>query len=91
MKYEFKKPYEFDGDEYTEIEVDIESLKGSDISAVKKQYVSAGNFSPIPAVDYDFCAMILAHASSKPLEFYTDMPANDYCAITKMVSDFLLA
>lgn len=91
MKYEFKKPYEFDGDEYTEIEVDIENLKGSDIAAAKKQFASSGNFAPIPAADSEFCAMILASASGKPLDFFTDMPAKDYFAITQQVSNFLLA
>lgn len=90
MKYEFKTPYEFDEKEYKELEIDIENIKGSDISAVKKQFVAAGNFSPVPVSDSDFCAMLLARVTKQPLEFYTEMPAKDYCAITQAVSNFLL-
>lgn len=89
MKYVFEKPYEFEGKEYESIEFDLESLKGSDISAVKKQFAAAGNFSVLPAMDSDFCALILARVTKQPLEFFTEMPAKDYCQITQQVGNFL--
>lgn len=91
MKYEFKKPYEFEDVTYTEIEYDLESLTGRDISDAKRQYVAAGNFSPLPTTDADFCVYILAKVMRKPIEFFTEMPARDYCAITQQVSNFLMA
>lgn len=89
MKYVFGKPYEFEGKEYESIEFDLEGLKGSDISAVKKQFAAAGNFSVLPAMDSDFCALILARVTKQPLEFFTEMPAKDYCQITQQVGNFL--
>lgn len=88
-KYEFEKPYEFEGKEYESIEFDLESLKGSDISAVKKQFALEGNFSVVPAMDSDFCALLLARVTKQPLEFFMEMPAKDYNKLTQQVSNFL--
>lgn len=89
--YTFSKPYEFEGETYESIEFDLESLKGSDISAAKKTFSAAGGFSPLPATDSDFCALILARLTKKPVEFFNDMPAKDYCNLTQQVSNFLLS
>lgn len=91
MKYEFKRPYEFEEVTYTELEYDLDSLTGADISAAKRQYASAGNFSPLPTTDADFCVYILARVTKKPIEFFNEMPARDYCSITQQVSNFLMA
>lgn len=91
MRYEFKKPYEFEGVTYTELEYDLDLLTGADISAAKRQWVGAGNFSPLPTTDADFCVYILARVTRRPVEFFTEMPARDYCGITQQVSNFLMA
>ena len=91
MNYKFKKPYEFEDVTYTELEYDLESLTGADISAAKRQWAAVGNFSPIPSTDADFCVYILAKVAKKPLEFFEGMPARDYCGITQQVSNFLMA
>lgn len=88
-KYTFEEPYEFEGKTYEHIEFDLKSLKGSDISAVKKQFTDEGKFSAFPTLDSDFCAYILARVSKLPIEFFTEMPAKDYCKLTQQVSNFL--
>lgn len=90
-KYTFDKPYEFEGKTYNEIEFDLESLKGSDIAAVKKRFSASGNYAPIPALDSEFCALILAHLVKQPIEFFSSMPARDYCNLTQQVTNFLSA
>lgn len=90
-KYTFNKPYEFEGKTYNFVEFDLTTLKGSDISQAKKLFVAGGNYSPLPATDPDFCALILARITKQPVEFFTEMPARDYCALTQRVSNFLLA
>lgn len=89
-KYTFSKPYEFEGETYEFIEYDLDSLKGKDIAEVKRQFNRAGNFAAVPAADSEFCALILAKVSKKPLEFFNDLPAKDYCALTQEVGNFLL-
>lgn len=88
--YTFSKPYEFEGEKYESIEFELESLKGSDISAAKKTFANAGGYSPLPATDSDFCCIILARLSKKPIEFFDNLPAKDYLSLTQQVSNFLL-
>lgn len=91
MEYTFKTPFEFEGKEYKSLTFNLEDLKGSDIAAAKKQFTAAGNFSALPSADSEFCALILARLTKLPVEFFNDLPAKDYCALTQSVSNFLLA
>jgi hypothetical protein len=92
MKHIFSKPIKFEDEpEIKEIEIDLDSINGYDISEVKKQFSAAGNFSPILATDTDFCIMMAARKSGKPIEFFKELPGKDYLAIAQGVQNFLLA
>lgn len=92
MKHIFSKPIKFEDEpEIKEIEIDLDSINGYDISEVKKQFSAAGNFSPILATDTDFCIMMAARKSGKPIEFFKELPGKDYLAIAQEVQNFLLA
>ncbi|MBS7328953.1 MAG: phage tail assembly protein [Oxalobacter sp.] len=88
-KYTFSKPYTFEGKEYKELEFDLEELKGSDISAAKKEMNGEGIFTPVMATDCDFCAILLARLIKQPREFFSAMPAKDFERLTRLVSGFL--
>lgn len=90
MEYVFSKPYEFEGKTYDKIEFDLENLKGSDFAAAKKQFAKNGNFSVAPQADSEFCALILERVAKQPIDFFENLPAKDYCAITQQVANFLL-
>lgn len=90
MKHTFATPYEFEGKSYDAVEFDLGNLKGSDISAAKKEFAAMGNFSPLPSTDSDFCALLLCRLTKHPLEFYMGLPAPEYCALTTKVSNFLI-
>ena len=90
MKYILSKEYEFEGQKYTEIELNLDVLTGKDVSAVKREWARAGNISPLVAVDTDFCVYLAAKAAKPPIEFMENLPAKDYCAIGQEVSNFLL-
>ena len=90
MKYILSKEYEFEGQKYTEIELNLDVLTGKDVSAVKREWARAGNISPLVAVDTDFCVYLAATAAKLPIEFMENLPAKDYCAIGQEVSNFLL-
>ena len=80
----------FEGQKYTEIELNLDVLTGKDVSAVKREWARAGNISPLVAVDTDFCVYLAAKAAKLPIEFMENLPAKDYCAIGQEVSNFLL-
>lgn len=88
MRYEFLKPYEFEGKVYEVIELDLDSLKGSDMSAVKKQFTAMGHRSMAPIFDADYCALVAARASKLPIEFFNEMPAKDYVEVTATITNF---
>ena len=90
MKHVFAKPYEFEGKSYEFIEFDLSKMKGSDISAAKKEFSAMGNYSPLPSTDSDFCALLLCRLTKQPLEFFLEMSAPEYCALTQKVSNFLI-
>ena len=90
MKYILSKEYEFEGQKYTEIEIDLDVLTGKDVSAAKREWTRAGNFSPLMASDTDFCVYPSAKAAKQPIEFMEGLPAKDYCAIGQEVANFLL-
>ncbi len=92
MKYTFSKPYEFEGEKFSEIEFDLESMTGEDISKAKRNFLADGR----PALymitaDQDFAAHVVAIAMSKPIEFVRQMPAVDYCRLTTLVTAFLVS
>lgn len=89
QKYTFSEPFEFDGETYTEIEFDLKTLKGVDISATKKIFSQEVPICLSLGADTDFCALLLARMTKKPIEFYKEMPAKDYCELTQTVSNFL--
>lgn len=89
MKHTFKKPYNFEGQDFEELEVPLDSLTGKDLSIAKSQWALAGNFSPMPSTDLDYCAAIAARASKQPIEFFEQMPAREFNKITQAVSNFL--
>lgn len=91
MKHVFKEPYTFEGVEYTEIDLDLESLTGRDLSEAKKEFTALGVFAVIPAVDSDFCAAVAARAAKQPIDFFHGLPAKEYSQITQKVSNFLMA
>ena len=89
MKIQLKKPYEFEGKTYKDLEFDLEGLTGVDVSAAKRDWLRSGGYSPSMASDVDFGAFLAAKAAKLPMEFMQGLPAKDYCAIGLRVCDFL--
>ncbi len=87
-EYTFRKPYEFEGKTYEKIEFDLDSLKGSDVAAIKKQLNAAGVYPPVCAVDCEFCAAVIARLIKQPPEFMEQMDAKDYAKLTLEVTNF---
>lgn len=87
----FKKPYTFEGVEHEEVTLDLDNLKGRDITETQSQYTAEGKFSAMVATDSEFCKRIAALAASQPLEFFDELPANEFIKVTQSVQNFLLA
>lgn len=90
-KHVLAKEFKFEDQKITEIDLDLDSLTGRDISEVKRQWAAEGNFSPMPSTDVDFCAMLAAKASKLPIDLIQSLPAKEYTKVAQAVSNFLNA
>lgn len=91
MQINFSKPYDFEDNKFESIELDLDGLRGSDITEAYRLYAAAGNFSPMVSTDPNFCARLAAAAAGKPLEFIDNLPAPDFIYVTQAVQNFLLS
>lgn len=87
MKYTFAKPYKFDDKEYSEIDMDLEGMRGPDLEAIWLQIedmTKTGQRVPL-ASSWKFVA---ARATKLPVEFFTNLPAKEYLKLSSIVSPF---
>lgn len=91
MEVKLRKPIQFDEEEVKVITLDLDGLRGSDITDAYRQYSAAGNFSAVVSTDPNFCKHIAAAASSKPLEFFDQLGAADFMHVHQTVQNFLLS
>lgn len=90
-KVEFSRPYSFEGKEYKEVELDLDSLTGKDFNDTLRQLKGGGWFAPMPAADPEFCMHFAAKAAKLPLEFFEGLPAGAYGQTVQKVSNFLIS
>ena len=91
MLYKFKEPYVFEDKRYEQVAVDLTQLCGRDIADAKRAFTKSGSFAVLPALDSDFCVEILSRLAKLPREFFDELPARDYLAITQEVTNFLMS
>ena len=81
----FKKPYKFEGREYTE--VDLSAME--DICAVAKLSGRDTGITPIPEMTIPYAIHMAARASKLPVEFFRGLPAQESMKLKNIVSGFL--
>lgn len=99
MKFTFAKPYKFEGQEYTELDVNYEDLSAQDIITVQKKYKNllkgkeqylSGNLMALTG-DTDFIIFVLANITSMPLEFFKGLPYREFGKMYSELAGFLSA
>lgn len=91
MVVKFKKPYRFEGREYTEIDLScMEDLTGADMIAINKimQRTSAG-IDVMPEVSVEYAFYFAAKAAKLPVEFFTNLPPKESIKVKNRVMSFL--
>ena len=90
MKIQLSKPY-VDGDRtLTEIDLDLDGLKGRDLNAATRDLLVSKEVVLSPNTDPRYHTRIAAKAAHLPLELIEDLPAKDFTRITMEVQGFLL-
>ncbi len=87
----FKKPYVFEHEEYTEIDLScLEDIQASDMIAVNKimKRTSPG-IDVMPEVSMEYACNIAAKATQKPIEFFLQLPPREAMRVKNKVLGFL--
>ena len=87
----FKKPYRFEGKEYTELDLSgMEDMTGADMIAVNKimQRTSAG-IDVMPEVSVEYAFYFAARAAKLPVEFFKNLPPKESMKVKNRVMGFL--
>lgn len=86
----FKKPYKFEGREYTEVDLSaMEDMTAADLCAVAKLSGRDTGITPIPEMTIPYAIHMAARASKLPVEFFRGLPAQESMKLKNIVSGFL--
>lgn len=86
-----KKPYVFEGREYTEIDLSgLESLSATDMIATNKYMdrTSTG-IQVMPEVSLEYACVLASKATKQPIEFFTNLPPKVAIKVKNRVMVFL--
>lgn len=86
-----KKPYRFEGKEYTEIDLSgLEELTAADMIALENQYDrKSPGINVMPEVKVGYAVMMAARAAKLPVEFFNGLPPKDAMKVKNRVMGFL--
>lgn len=89
---QLKRPYLFEGKEYTEIDLSgLEDMTSVDMIAVEKQYDrnNGGIGSVTPEMKTEYAMIMAARATKMPVEFFNGLPAREGRKVKSKVMGFL--
>ena len=87
-----KKPYKFEGKDYTEIDLSgLENLTAQDMIAVNKYIsrTSGGQQELVPELSLEYCLIFSSKAAGQPIEFFTNLPPKIALKVKNRVTGFL--
>jgi hypothetical protein len=92
MRINFKAPYHFEEKEYDGIDLDLESLRGSDLERAQEIITASRKRtgSAIPELSKVYCAQVAALAAKVSAEMISGLPVREYVKVTMEVQNFLL-
>lgn len=91
MLIKFKKPYRFEGKEYTEIDLSgMDDLTGADMIAINKiMSRSSVGIDVMPEVSAEYACYFAARSAKQPVEFFMNLPPKELMKVKNRVMGFL--
>lgn len=85
----FSKPYAFEGQTYTEIDLaGLDSLTAKDMIEAEKYLFKKGIISPLPDQTSEYICFIASRVSDQPVEFFVGLPPKEITRVKNKVSSF---
>ena len=87
----FHKPYKFEGNEYTEIDLSgLDDLSAQDMIAVNKHMKRTNpGIDVMPEVSLEYALNLAAKACKQPVEFFLNLPPKEAMRVKSCVTGFL--
>jgi hypothetical protein len=90
MKIVLSKRFQYENYDLTEVDLDLHKITPVMVITTNQEFVRRGNVVPIPKMDPVFCTIIASKILKIPEAVLTQMPYEDWDAITSAVQYFLL-
>lgn len=86
----FRKPYKFEGQEYTEVDLSgLEDMVASDLCAAERILKKQGIVDPLMEMSLPMACHLAARAAGKPVEFFERLPLREATKLKTMITGFL--
>lgn len=91
LTIQLKKPYLFEGKEYTEIDLtSLDDMTAADMIALENQYTKRNpGINVMPEVRVEYAMMMAARATKLPIEFFNRLPQKEAVKVKNRVMGFL--
>lgn len=89
MKITLKKPCSFEGKEYTELDLDFDSLTGQDLIDATSEARARGDKSVVIELSKMYQAVVAARAAKVLPDLIVKLPAKDFVSVTSKAQSFL--
>ncbi|MBP1924591.1 hypothetical protein J2Z76_000444 [Sedimentibacter acidaminivorans] len=90
MKITFKKPYNFEGSEYKEVDLsNIENLTTRDLIEADKIFNSSGQIALMNEMTTGYSCIIASKVAKLPVEFFESLPIREGLKVKNLVMGFL--
>lgn len=89
-QHKLSKPVVYDDKEFTEINLDLDSLTGEDLVNIETEMTASGLMVALPEASKSYQMYVAARAAKVPVELIKKLSIKDASAITIKVQSFLL-
>lgn len=88
--HNFKKPFEYEGTEYTTITFNFNKLKGKDMIAIESEMQAMNEYALAPEISSSFLCKMAARSASVGSDIIENLPMGDFSKIKNAARDFLI-
>ncbi|SDD89831.1 phage tail assembly protein [Sporomusa acidovorans] len=86
----FRKPFTFEGKEYTEMKLDLDKLTGKDVIDAESEARAMGVRAVMLESSKVYQAILAARAAGVTIDLIQALPAKEFSSVTGEVQGFLL-